>query len=248
MLRRSCAAATTKLAIATLLLLLAACSTRSISNAGYPGDPAARNPLYAGELREVDVIGWPAREQLDDAAIAAELASSRPVALRRQQPLLVIQSGALLPDAPMLEALRAHFDVAPFSGIPLRGANDDTSYSRQLRLSAARGGYPTILCYWGTLESAREDQVTKAVSWVPIAGWVLPDEVQHMRINLKALLVDVASGRWRMVAVDSFADSGFSAIINRRSADQNQVELLKRQAYEALARKLAAFSEAGVGS
>ena len=66
-----------------------------------------------------------------------------------------------------------------------------------------------------------------------------------MRITLKALPVDVASGRWRMVVADSFEDRSLSAIVNRRGVDQTQVELLKRQAYETLARKLTAFSKAG---
>ena len=85
-----------KATIAALLLLLGACTTRSISNAGYPGDPGSRNPFYVGELRETDVIGWSGREQIDDAAIARELTTRQRVVLRRQQPLLVIQSGALV--------------------------------------------------------------------------------------------------------------------------------------------------------
>jgi hypothetical protein len=231
--------ATARLGITAVLLLLAACTTRSISNAGYPGDQQARNPFYAGELRESDVIGLAEETSFDDSTIASELASARQLVLQPRQKLLVIQSGAMGPDEPMIGALKPYFDVGTFSGVPDRGG---ATASRRLRLAAARGGYPTILCYWGVLEAAQDSQVTKAVSWVPIAGWLLPDEVQRMRISLRAVLVDVPTGRWSMVMPDSFEDASLSALVTRRSADQGQVEVLKRQAYEALARRIGAMS------
>lgn len=229
--------------VTAAVLLVTGCSTRSISNSGYPGDHATRNPLYAGELRDSDVIGPVGDGPIDDALIADALASAHRLALKPGQKLMVIQSGALAPDQPMVEALAPRFDVGAMSGIPTGWGSGGVATSRLLRLTAARGGYPTIFCYWGTLEAAQEAQVTKAVSWVPIAGWMVPDESQRMRISLKAVLVDVATGRWSMIMPDSFEDASLSALISRRSVDQGQVDTLKRQAYEALARRIALLAQ-----
>jgi len=113
------------------------------------------------------------------------------------------------------------------------------SYSKNLRLAAARAGAETLVCYWGTLESARRKMETKTVSWVPIAGWMVPDESQQMRIRLKLALIDVRTGNWRVVAPEPFTDKAWSTGFTRDSSDQKQVELLKRRAYEAGVKLLA---------
>jgi hypothetical protein len=151
----------------------------------------------------------------------------------------VIQSGALSPDASLLDELKKHFAAVPFSGIPSK--QDQTSYSKRLRLVAAQGGYTHILCYWGALETASEDKATKAISWVPVAGAFIPDEAQRMRIQLKAALIDVESGRWSMIIPDPIDDSAISSGLTRVRSDQNQVVELKRRAYSTLASELARY-------
>jgi hypothetical protein len=55
-----------------------------------------------------------------------------------------------------------------------------------------------------------------------------------MRIRLKAVILDVESGRWRMLLPESVADSTISASINRESSDQDQVQRLKAAGYAKL--------------
>jgi hypothetical protein len=110
-----------------------------------------------------------------------------------------------------------------------------------LRLVAAQGGYTHILCYWGTLETAVEDKATKAISWIPIAGALVPDETQQMRIRLKAALIDVASGRWVMVTPDPIDDSALSSGLVRVKSDQKQVSELKKKAYATLVSELVRY-------
>jgi hypothetical protein len=153
----------------------------------------------------------------------------------------------MFPDGPMVTELGNYFRVVPFSGAPPKRAGtsdgqyesfDAQSYSKSLRLAAARGGNDFILCYWGILESANEKLVTKTVSWVPVVNWLVPDENQHMRIRLKLALVDVRTGSWAVLSPEPFEASKISVSPRRDVADQKLVERLKAKAYEASVREL----------
>jgi hypothetical protein len=157
--------------------------------------------------------------------------------LKSDTTLLLTQSGAMFPDAGMVTNLSRHFSVVPFSGVPAQKStwtgDDDTdfSFSKSLRLAAARGGAETILCYWGILESAQENIATKTVSWVPVVGWFVPDERQHMRIRLKLALIDVRTGNWSVLSPPALDSKATSWSPRREVADQKLVERLKQKAY-----------------
>ncbi len=227
------------LAATAVALLLAGCATRSISNSGYnggePGGPP--NQFYSGELKETDLISGDPAAAVTEADIARMLSTAQLPVPRRSVPIMLIQSGALVPDNGMIEAMSRHFSVVPFTGVP---PEQGSQYGQRLRLMAAQGGYRQILCYWGLLESQREGGVTKLVSWVPIVGAVVPDESQRMRIDLKAMLIDVETGRWRVYHPEPVEDTAISASLTRAAADQGQVALLKAEGYKARAAAVAA--------
>lgn len=229
-------------AFASALLFLAGCS-RSISNSGYD----QRHPNYAigtdgyrGELSELDVVGVASDAYVSEADIQAALQAPRGTKLSAASKILLIQSGAEYPDAPMLEAMQGRFAIASFSGRPqaARQAAASASFAKTLRLVAAKGGYDKIVCYWGVLESEHEDKLTRTVSWVPIVGYVIPDKRENMRIKLKAAIVDVATGRWTFVNPPPASSSQLSSILSRRETDQALVEKLKTEGYRSLARTL----------
>jgi hypothetical protein len=204
----------------SLTLLCAGCAVRSISDAGYR---AGSNPLYRGELHDLDVIG------------AADPGGASGVRLRRGASLLVLQSGALMPDQGLLDEIAERgFRVGFLSGIP----HDADGAAAAYRAAAARGGHDAIVCCWGVLESARVDNAGKAVSWVPIAGFFVHDEEQRVRIRLKLIVVDVASGAWTMIVPQASDDARTSAFVSRESSDQEQVQALKEKAYRAAAAEL----------
>jgi hypothetical protein len=233
-------------------LVLGACAkqTRSISHSGWQEKPsycgdrnrAASDPgfQYRGELNEFDVLGITRDEMASEADIRHALDSARRVRLAPGSSILLIQSGALIPDAVMVSELSKHFSVVPFSGIPSENgrSSDPDSYSRNLRLAAARGGNDKILCYWGMLESASERLPTKTVSWVPIVNWVLPDENQHMRVRLKLALLDVRTGNWALISPRSYESQRISIRPRREAVDQKQVERLKEKAYVSAVQEL----------
>jgi len=228
--------------LSTAVVIFTGCrTTRSISDSGYRepghGHPSAHAATtLKGELSEFDVLGVRRGGAITDEEIGKALDASSRVRVRKGSSVLLIQSGAYQPDFPMTRALGKHINVVPFSGQYESGADKpDASYARALRLAAARSGCETVICYWGTLESARRNLETKSVSWVPVVGWMVPDEKQYMRIRLKMALVDVRSGNWTMFSPEAFDSKALSSFFNKEASDQGQVEKLKVLAYESAA-------------
>lgn len=229
------------------MLLLSGCSTRSISDSGYDTGRYGRSG-YVTELSEFDVLGIDRTAIHSDEEIASQLAKSKKLVLSRNSRILVIQSGAMQPDAPMLQAMQKRYAVGAFTGVSSSiGWREDKagkpavtaqSYAKSLRMAAAQGGHDKIMVYWGVLESARENLVTSTVSWVPIVGWVLPDERQRMRISLRVALIDTATGQWDMFTPEPIDDRAFSNMIGRRETDQSLVASLKEKAYASAAVEL----------
>lgn len=209
-------------AAAVVLLLLAGCAARSISNSGYYADPdhgwRARNaPEYRGELNEFDVIGIKRDTAISETDIRSALDSRQALAVHRGAAVMLVQSGARFADEAMVQAMEKYYTVTSFGGVP----NDElggeppaaarTSYAMALRLAAARAGCETIVAYWGVLETGHENLATRTISWVPIVGWGIPDQSQRMRIRLKVAVVDVRTGNWEMFAPEPLDDKATSA-------------------------------------
>jgi hypothetical protein len=244
--------------VITLLLFAGCKTTRSISHSGYheaksahyyAPHPNGSDPgfEYRGELSEFDVLGITRGTSTSDADIQEALRVAKRMPLKPGSSLLLIQSGAMFPDGPMVNELSRTFRVVPFSGVPPVSRRttdgpyesaDAGNFSKSLRLAGARGGCDTVLCYWGILESENAKLATKTVSWVPVMNWVVPDEREHMRIRLKLALIDVRTGDWAVLSPQPLEDTKKSVAPRRGVADQKLVESLKQKAYEAGAKEL----------
>jgi len=221
------------LACLAFVALLAGCTTRSISNSGYQEGWRSSPSMYQGELNELDVLGTSPAGEASDAAIAAALDAQKSLKLRRGDKVLLIQSGAMMPDSVMLDAAGKYLDCAPFSGVPPK---DKESLAASLRLRAAQGGFPYLVCYWGVIESGRAQHGGAALAWTPFVGGLVPDSVEKMRISLKAIVLDVRTGSWKSVTYQSEPLSRQSYRYGRADIDQKMVEELKQQGYERLLR------------
>ena len=179
------------------LLVVCSCAVRSISDSGYRQDSRygrqSDNPFYRGELSEFDVIGIETSGNVTEEQIQRALATRSDINIRKGTSIMLVQSGALMPDDQMTQGMERYYKVSVFSGVPTE-SHEEEVYSKKLRLAAARAGCEYIPCYWGLLETAKEKLGIKTVSWVPIVGSVLPDEKQKMRIRLKVAVVDVRLG------------------------------------------------------
>ena len=111
-----------KIIVALLVVVLTGCVTRSISNSGYDSGGyhnKNENPFYQGELSEFDVLGIEATDTITEEEIEAAFEKSgNKLKLRKGDSLLVIQSGAIIPDQEMIDYLEKYFSVSVFSGVP----------------------------------------------------------------------------------------------------------------------------------
>jgi hypothetical protein len=217
-------------------VLVTGCGTRSISNSGYYADSdrgygQRSSPFYKGELSEFNVLGIDPKSFVSDAEIQSALAARQRISVPKGSSIMLIQSGAMIPDESMSKGLEKYYNVSIFTGVPEQGATD--TYSRALRLAAARGGNERLVVYWGLLETGRENLATKVVSWVPFVGGLVPDETQRMRIRLKVAVVDVKTGQWEIFTPEPFEDVDTSGRFTRISSDQAQVSVLKDRGYRA---------------
>jgi hypothetical protein len=230
--------------LAAFLLIFAGalvgCSTRSISNSDYSADTdrgyaQRNNPFYKGELSEFDVIGVNPNTVVTEEEIARAAQSKDPISIPKGTTVMLVQSGAMIPDEEMLKSMEKYYGISVFTGVPMSDGNSSATYSHALRLAAAKAGAKKLIVYWGLLETGRENRTTKAISWFPFIGGVIPDETQRMRIRIKVAIVDVKSGQWEMFSPEPADDVASSGSYSRVSSDQAQVAALKGKAYRAIA-------------
>jgi hypothetical protein len=88
------------------------------------------------------------------------------------------------------------------------------------------------------LEASERDTAGKAVSWVPIAGWFVPDSSQRMRIRLRVVVLDVPTGQWTTLLPAPIDDERASTLLGREGSDRDQVELLMSAALPTLVEAL----------
>ncbi len=218
--------------------LVAGCGTRSISNSGYYADSdrgyaQRNNTFYKGELNEFDVLGIDPKSPITEADIQKSLGEKSRITVLRGSSIMLIQSGAMIPDDDMVKGMEKYYNVAVFTGVPYESGTPGNAYAKALRLAAAKGGYDRLMVYWGVLETGQENLATKVISWFPIIGGAIPDQTQRMRIRMKVAIVDVKSGQWDMFSPPPFEDNDISGRYSRVSSDQGQVAILKSKAYSA---------------
>lgn len=232
-----------KLATATCLLLattaLTGCLSRSISGKGGRSLHKQQAVLYGQELSEQDVLGLNNQHHISEAQIQHALDSSRNLAVPKGSRVMLVQSGARVPDPAMISSFDKDYDVTVFTGIANK-ANLGNNFSKALRLAAARAHSEKIVCLWGKVESATRKLETKVVSWIPIVGQIVPDKAQRMRIQLKIAVIDVRTGAWDVYSSKTFEDTSISAKISRESSDQGLIEDLKKEAYREAAKEFSA--------
>ncbi|MEM0895437.1 MAG: hypothetical protein AAGJ79_01035 [Verrucomicrobiota bacterium] len=221
-------------AISIVTCAITSCSTVSISNTG-------NNRLYSGELSQMDVLGLTSESPV---SLASYKNWSPP---RNGGRILLVQSGAMMPDPALLDAFEQRFDVVAFSGLKSDYSARSSSglkkeaipTARKMRAAAAAAGAKHIVCVWGSVESEDVQHATKAVSWVPVAGGIVPDETEHMRLSLKAGIIDTTSGQWDSVSHYSPVSKSVSANLNRSVRRTQHIESAKESGYEVLAEKVA---------
>ena len=220
-----------------VLLALTGCDEGSISDQN-PYNHAAYVGGHAREIDELDLLGSPGGASEGEIQSALRGGGAGGVRAWPGSSLLVVQSGATAPDSIMLAAIEKSYRVFAFSGVAASDRHRDGSLGRDLRLAAARSGCTHVLCYWGKLESIREDAVTKTVSWVPIVGGLIPDEQRLTRLRVRAVLIDTASGHSVAFTPPAAENAALSSSLLRSESQDKQTYELKARAYAGLVAQL----------
>ncbi len=105
------------------------------------------------------------------------------------------------------------------------------THAQVMRLAAAQSGINTIMVYWRYLESGVINHQTKLISWIPIAGMIIPDETKYMRLRIKVCLIDVKTGQWEAFHPKVVNGQILTGAFNRDPANQKQLNNLIDQAY-----------------
>jgi hypothetical protein len=104
------------LVITCCLLMGCAKKTRSISQSGYHDHHHYAGP-HSRELDEFDVLGLNRNQPVTEEEIRRASSQAKPVQLAPGSTILLVQSGAMYPDGPMVTELSKQFRVVPFTGI-----------------------------------------------------------------------------------------------------------------------------------
>jgi hypothetical protein len=204
-------------------------------------DKPYRGHAAKGNLNEMEVLGLRGRGEVTDEQIRKTLDEAHSLHLRRGAAILLVQSGASVPDGAMVDELSREFKVVPYTGISseiLPENGEATSLSKGLRMAAAHANADTVLVYWANLEMKRDEMPTHIVTWVPVVDVVVPDEYQKLRMRVKMALIDVRGGNWATFRAEPLEEKALSTRYAREHLDSGAVSALKKKSYRAAVRQL----------
>ncbi|WP_392565254.1 hypothetical protein RHO15_06490 [Utexia brackfieldae] len=241
-----------------LILSITACSSSSFTPRKGVLPPAT------GYLTEQDVLDiHPTQEVTEqDIQAAIKLAKTDILTLTPGAKIILVQSGATVPDSVMQEAMMAYYQVSVYSGIapvkplpklPPKGeaplALPEPNYIKSLRLAAAKARQDKIIVYWGNLELAQEDKQTKTLVWQRYLSGDIPSSTKQMRYLVHFAIVDVKTGMWAMYVAMNHQNNFVATLFKRQQSDINQIAYVKEQAYRLAAQSLAEhFSSAQISA
>lgn len=218
---------------AGLALALSACRSTSLS------DPSGRG--HGHDLSLYELTGQAGGDNVTEAQIAsARRAGGRTGSLPpRGAKVLLVQSGAHQPDDELISAYRPYCQPVIWDG-RAPGGNEERKTSggavgRKLRLVAAEQGCSHVIVIFGEIQSDSHALPTKAVTWVPVVGHIVPSERSGTRLVAQALILETGSGRYLTVAARTQQTSGVTTEEGAYGVDSRRSLRLKAKAYPDLA-------------
>ena len=221
-------------------LVLCSCVTTSLS------DPDGRG--HSKDLSVFQLTGQSDSREVTEADIAsARSAGGRMGSLPvRGARVLLVQSGAHQPDAELQAAYAPYCQVVPWDGRAPEAVEDDTgkaqapkagAVGRRLRLVAAQQGCSHVVVVFGEIQSKSKTMPTVAVSWVPVAGELIPTEHSGTRLLAQAIILETASTRYTTISAAPRQASGITTDSGANGINGRRATKLKAAAYPELARK-----------
>lgn len=211
-------------------------------------------PPATGHLTEQDVLDINPKMEVteDDIQDAIRAASAGTFNLAQGSRIILVQSGATVPDSVMQEAMMSHYQVSVYSGIapikprPKLARKGETpletpepNYIKTLRLAAAKAKQDKIIVYWGNLELGKLDNDNKTIVWQRYLSGDIPSSTKQLRYLIRFALVDVKTGMWTMYSSINHQDEYVQAVFKGYENDVVQVNRVKEASYRLAAQNLA---------
>lgn len=202
--------------------------------------------LQAKHLTEQEVLDIDSTLEITEHDIhrAVKIAKSQIFKLTPKSKIVLVQSGATVPDTAMQEAMMKYYRVSVYSGIPqvkisskFIKKNEQTyippqnTYIKRLRLAAARAKQDKIIVYWGKMELGRMDSENKTLIWDSYYGGDIPSATEYLRYLVRFALVDVNTGMWAMYSSINKEVPYKKRGINSTNHDMTQISKVKADAY-----------------
>lgn len=212
-------------------LWLIGCTTVPLANTGFSDTSDSRYMFEEKELNELAMLTPP---RLLEGKAAPYKAGG--VHLERGASILLLQSSAQYPEHALVRALSDHWEVSPLDATNkrIREQNDNGL----IRNIARSGGNSHVVVCWGVVETMDSNLLTRNVSWVPMLGWGLPDKETDVKVQVKFAVIDVVSGRWRLVQPKPLITTYQSSIMTRQGQGKTEVEAIKEELYQAAVKAL----------
>lgn len=198
------------------------------------------------QLTEYEVLDIDLNQEIseEDIRTAVEIAKSQVFKLTPKSKIVLVQSGATVPDTTMQEIMMKHYRVSVYSGISqakntpkVFKKNDQStvtsnnSFIRKLRLASARAKQDKIIVYWGKMELGRLDRESKTRVWEGYNGGSIPSSTEYLRYLVRFAIVDVNTGMWAMYSSINKEAPYKRRSINSTSEDIAQLTKVKDDAY-----------------
>ncbi|QBH97046.1 hypothetical protein EKN56_11945 [Limnobaculum zhutongyuii] len=239
-----------------LLLLLSVALSGCSSSPDFKSRAAgltAKNGLTEQEVLDIDPFVEITEHDIQQAVREASK-SSFLIPSRAQ--IVLVQSGATVPDAVMQQEMMNYFSVSVYSGLspskqrsPVARKNEEQeeapqpNYIRSLRLASAKARQDKIIVYWGTLELGMPDKDNIQVVWLPYHNGEIPKETKLLRYSIRFASVDVRNGMWVMYTPPNTESEFMSVPFQSDQTKLNQIIKIKEESYIEAAKNFATHFE-----
>ncbi|OUR88260.1 hypothetical protein A9Q81_24310 [Gammaproteobacteria bacterium 42_54_T18] len=174
-------------------------------------------PGYMFDTKELNELAMLTPPRLLEGKAAPYKAGG--VQLEKGASILLIQSSAQYPEHALVSALSDYWEVSPLDATnKIFREQSDNGLVRNI---ARSGGNSHIV-----------------VCWVPMLGWGLPDKETDVKVQVKFAVIDVVSGRWRLVQPKPLITTYQSSIMTRKGQGKTEIEAIKEELYQAAVKAL----------
>lgn len=222
-----------QLTVAALTTLtLTSCVTTSLSDPNGSG--------HASDLSVYELTSEQPGRAVTEADIARSASRGGSLPARGSR-ILLVQSGAHQPDPALVAAYGAYCQPVVWNGQNTNTDDERKSTGapagRRLRLAAAQQGCSHVVVVFGEIQSDSRELPTSILSWVPVAGEILPSERSGTRLLAQAVIMETRSPRYTMISAQPRQKQGLTTAYGASGINGRRSEKLKALAYPELAQQ-----------